>query len=95
MFGSFSCRRGKCADLQAPPPKRLLNCLAVSVAGLLMFSTQDQARGQAKADMQEAAARWTILFRSDDPSIWDTDTKNSKGVQVSGKNWIQIGPLQP
>jgi hypothetical protein len=56
------------------------------VAGLLVLSAVGLAWGQAPADKQEtppAPARWTILFRSADPSVWDQDAKNAKGEQVA------------
>jgi hypothetical protein len=37
--------------------------------------------GQTSPDKQEAkaeAATWTLLFRSDDPSVWNTRSKGDK-----------------
>jgi hypothetical protein len=57
------------------------------VAGLLLLSTVGivavgvrYACGQSQAATQHATApaKWTILFHSDDPSVWDTDNKGRK-----------------
>jgi hypothetical protein len=56
------------------------------VAGLLVLSAAGLACGQASADKQDpppAPPRWTILFRSDDPSVWDKDAKGANGEQVA------------
>src|SRR5262245_30452962 len=60
--------------------------VARSVAGLLVLSAISAAWGQAPADKKDAKPeppRWTILFRSDDPSVWDTDAKDAKGQQCA------------
>src|SRR5262249_32288663 len=60
--------------------------VAMRVAGLLVLCVVSPAWGQAPADKQDtppAAPRWTILFRSDDPSLWDKDAKDAKGEQVA------------
>jgi hypothetical protein len=60
--------------------------LARRVAVLLVLSAVGPAWGQAPADKQETPpvpARWTILFRSADPSVRDQDAKNAKGEQIA------------
>ena len=54
--------------------------LAAGFAGLLTLCAFAPARGESPADKP---ADWTILFRSDDPSLWDTDAKNAKGEQIA------------
>jgi hypothetical protein len=59
---------------------------AMRVAGLLVLSAVPLAWGQAPADKKDAkpaAARWTVLFRSDDPSVWGKNAKNREGQQVA------------
>ena len=61
-------------------------CMAKSVTGLMVLCVVSAAWGQAPADKQDAApppASWTILFRSDDPSVWNTDAKGAKGEQIA------------
>ena len=55
--------------------------VAVRVAGLLVLSAVGAAWGQAPAD-KPASANWTILFRSDNPALWDTDAK-ANGEQIA------------
>src|SRR5436190_1198358 len=58
----------------------------VMVAGLLILSVLASAQGQAPADNKDAAAtaaKWTILFCADDPSLWDTDAKGAKGERLA------------
>jgi hypothetical protein len=60
--------------------------IVMRVVGLLVLSTVNPAWGQAPADKQDtppAPARWTILFRADDPSVWDKDAKGAKGEQIA------------
>jgi hypothetical protein len=62
--------------------------VAMRVAVLLVLCAAAPAWGQAPADKQgapptPASARWTILFRSDDPAAWNKDAKNAKGEQVA------------
>jgi hypothetical protein len=55
-------------------------------AGLLILSAVAPAWGQAPADKKDpppAPADWTILFRADDPSVWDTNAKDDKGEQIA------------
>src|SRR6516165_4974470 len=60
--------------------------LCIRVAGLFLVSAMGMtvtggryAWGQAPADKEEAkAAKWTLLFRSDDPSVWNTHSKGEK-----------------
>jgi hypothetical protein len=59
---------------------------ATRVAGLLVLCVAIPARGQApttKPDTAPPASRWTILFRSDDPSLWGTNAKDRNGQQVA------------
>jgi hypothetical protein len=59
--------------------------LATRVAGLLVLCIAIPARGQApasKPDTGPRPARWTILFRSEDPSVWDKDAREN-GEQVA------------
>jgi hypothetical protein len=56
------------------------------VVGLWNLSGGSRAEGQAPAEKKvdpPAATNWKILFRSDDPSVWDTDAKNAKGEQIA------------
>jgi hypothetical protein len=56
------------------------------VVGLLILITVTPAWSQAPGDKQDpkpAPARWAVLFRSDDPSLWDTDAKGPKGEQIA------------
>jgi hypothetical protein len=60
------------------------------VAGLMVLSVVSLAWGQAaddkkddKKDPAPAAASWTILFRYDDPSVWDRNAVNTKGEQIA------------
>src|SRR5262245_14803258 len=60
--------------------------VARRVAGLLLvLCVVSPAWAQAPADKQDTppAPRWTILFRSDDPSLWDKDARDAKGEQVA------------
>jgi hypothetical protein len=60
--------------------------IAKRAAGLLLLLAASPASGQAPADQQDrtaAAARWTILFRSDDPSRWGKNAKNAGGEQIA------------
>jgi hypothetical protein len=60
--------------------------VATRVAGLLLLSAASLATAQPTAEKKDDAptpTRWTILFRSDDPSVWNKDAKNSKGEQVA------------
>jgi hypothetical protein len=91
MFHGCTCLSsvsGKRSDRRATKARRAWASvrLAVLVAGLLILSTSDSARGQAQADKKDAApapTRWTILFRSDNPAVWDTDAKGAKGEQIA------------
>jgi len=61
---------------------------AKRVAGLLILCAVNLAWGQTPADKPERPdarqpERWTILFRADDPSLWDTDAKNAEGEQIA------------
>jgi hypothetical protein len=49
---------------------------AVGLAGVGLRSAWGQASA-AKQDTKPVAPKWTILFRSDDPSLWDTNTKGA------------------
>jgi hypothetical protein len=53
----------------------LLAALSLTVAGLRDVS------GQAPAPKQAAPSHWTIIFRSDDPALWNTDTRG-KAIPV-------------
>ena len=60
--------------------------IAMQIAGLVAAAAVSFARGQAPADKPDGApppARWTILFRSDDPSAWDRDAKGTRGEQIA------------
>ncbi len=60
--------------------------MTMRVAGLLVLSVVYPTWAQAPAEKQDttpAPARWTILFRSDDPSAWDKDAKGPKGEQIA------------
>jgi hypothetical protein len=60
--------------------------LIVMVVGLLLLFAVTLAQGQAPADKKDgepAPARWTVLFRADDPSVWDTNAKGPKGEQIA------------
>jgi hypothetical protein len=60
--------------------------VAMRTAGLLIWFAVAPALGQAPAEKKESKpepSRWTILFAWDDPSEWDKDAKNTKGVQVA------------
>src|SRR5262245_65565933 len=61
---------------------------AKRIAGLLILCVGNLAGGQTPADKPERPdarqpERWTILFRTDDPSLWDTDAKNAEGEQIA------------
>ena len=58
---------------------------AMRVAGLLVLSAVVPAWGQApdKKDAKPAPARWTVLFRHDDPAVWGKNAKNTEGKQVA------------
>jgi hypothetical protein len=60
--------------------------IAIRVTSLLVLSAVSLAWSQAPADKQSATpapARWTILFRADDPSVWDKNAKGAKGEQIA------------
>jgi hypothetical protein len=60
--------------------------IVMRVAGLLVLSAVNPAWCQAPADKQDntpAPTRWTVLFRADDPSVWDKDAKGAKGEQIA------------
>jgi hypothetical protein len=63
--------------------------VATRVAGLLVLSAGaavSAVSAQPPADKKDdtpAPTKWSILFRSDDPSAWNKDAKNSKGEQVA------------
>src|SRR5207253_2568069 len=77
-------QRAASAEPAAARPKRRIT-LAVGVAGLFLLAAVGLAAagvrfawGHAPANPQDTGAvktKWTILFRSDDPSLWDTRTK--------------------
>jgi hypothetical protein len=57
-----------------------------SVAGLLAAAAVVAASTGSPAEdkgTEPAKTEWTILFRTDDPSVWDKDAKNEKGQQVA------------
>jgi hypothetical protein len=59
---------------------------AMRAAGLMVFSVINLAWGQAPADKKDttpAPTSWTILFRSDDPSVWNKNAKDAKGKQIA------------
>jgi hypothetical protein len=58
---------------------------ATRVAGLLVLAAVGLAAAQPPVDKKDdaPAEKWVILFRSDDPSAWNQDAKNSKGEQVA------------
>ncbi len=59
---------------------------AMRVAGLLVVSAVTLASAQAPAEKKDdkpAAARWTVLFRSDNPAVWGKNAKNREGQQVA------------
>jgi hypothetical protein len=69
-----------------PDPEEVSMSITMRVAGLLVLSTVNLAWGQAPTDKQNTKlepARWTILFRADDPSVWDKDAKGAKGEQIA------------
>jgi hypothetical protein len=60
--------------------------VAMRVAGLLVLSAVTLASAQApaaKKDDKAAAARWTVLFRSDNPTVWGKNAKNRQGQQIA------------
>jgi hypothetical protein len=60
--------------------------LAVMVGGLLILLAGAPTRGDNPADKKDAEpepARWTILFRADDPSVWNRNAKGPKGEQIA------------
>lgn len=59
---------------------------ALRVAGLVALTAVPLAWAQPPAEKKEgqpAAARWKVLFRSDDPSVWGKNAKNRRGEQVA------------
>ncbi len=59
---------------------------ATRVASLFLLCAASPVWGQATADKKDttpAPARWTILFRSDDPSRWGKNAKNAAGEQIA------------
>ncbi len=60
--------------------------LAGSLATLLLLAgvVPSQAQDpQEKKDAAPAPAKWSILFRADDPSVWNTDAKGPDGVPIA------------
>jgi hypothetical protein len=60
--------------------------VALRVAGLVVLSAVTLASAQPPADKKDAkpaAAKWTVLFRSDDPAVWGKNAKNRQGQQVA------------
>ena len=60
--------------------------VAMRVAGLLVLSAVTLASAQAPAEKKDdkpAAARWTVLFRSDNPAVWGKNAKNRQGQQIA------------
>jgi hypothetical protein len=56
------------------------------VAVVLVWFAVTPAWGQAPADNPDAKparGSWTVLFRSDDPSLWDRDAKDAQGQQIA------------
>ena len=60
--------------------------VALRVAGLVVLSAVTLASAQAPADKKDAkpaAAKWTVLFRSDDAAVWGKNARNRQGQQVA------------
>lgn len=51
------------------------------LVGLLILAAVALSCGQAQ-DAAPVPAKWTILFRADDPAVWDTDAK-ANGQQIA------------
>ena len=72
-------------DPLSPKEKRSL-VTAVALARDEDPADKKPARGEDPADKKDdgtTPARWSALFRSDDPSVWNTDAKGAKGEQVA------------
>ena len=50
------------------------------LAGVIQFQDHDP---QEKKDTAPATSKWSILFRADDPSVWNTDAKGPDGVPIA------------
>ncbi len=77
-----TCSPGKRSERRTRTSARLV----VKVAGLLILSSMAPVLGEPPADKQDdapAPPRWTCLFRADDPSVWDTNAKGTKGEQIA------------
>jgi hypothetical protein len=56
----------------------------LAMVGLVMAGAAN-ARGQAPENKKDDAvpASWTVLFRSDNPEFWNSDSKNGKGERIA------------
>jgi hypothetical protein len=62
------------------------HAMTIRITGLLALSVVIPMWGQALTSGQSTTpvpARWTILFRSDDPSLWGKNVRNSRGEQIA------------
>ena len=60
--------------------------LAFQFAALLLLAVAvpiEAQDPQDKKDSPPAPAKWSILFRADDPSVWNTDAKGPDGVPIA------------
>jgi hypothetical protein len=64
--------------------------VALVVTGVRYAGGQPPAEPEAKI----APAKWTVLFRSDDPTLWDKNAKTTKGEQVAIPIKYAPGTLQ-
>jgi hypothetical protein len=66
--------------------KRMRIRLACQLAALLLLAGSVPVRAQdpqEKKDAVPAPAKWSILFRADDPSVWNKDAKGPDGVPIA------------
>src|SRR5438045_6126354 len=73
--------RERCRPFVPDPGVKPMS-VATRAAGLLVLSAVSLAPAQPPADKKDdppATPRWTILFRSDDPTAWNKDAKGPKG----------------
>jgi hypothetical protein len=63
---------------------RILLACPLAAVLLLVGAIPGQAQeSKEKKDAAPAPARWSILFRADDPAVWNTDAKGSDGVPIA------------
>jgi hypothetical protein len=90
MFNSntcISCGPEKRSERWALLAQRALPTVRLAVVlSLLILSDVTPTRGDSPTDRKDdapAPTRWTVLFRSDDPSVWNKDAKGPKGEQIA------------